>query len=309
MRASLCCVTGRWAVGGADAVAGLRFLRLGYQCPWSHWFREQCMLLAAGPGHGLEDVDLTGRPGLAAPFQAYSSAQLVVPNHPPFPTPLPYDILKDTFTRPWPQEAVAPTPPRPAAPAGTLRVFRPEDGPLWTAAVAKTVGLCLGDPRPGMDPAGAVAAKLAWLEGLASSECRPLVCLAGDPPVAFLELIPAEAAHVPLPGAGTGDLFLTCIHGATLPRDERPWLLAGVLDWLSTPSSGWPIQQAKPSVWAVCGRRAAYPNGPSCLFTAAGFVEVMDLGRIWLIGGWDELVLVNWQPPGQRQGSRALEET
>ena len=129
------------------------------------------------------------------------------------PYPRPAADLRAALTRRVPQHAVAPVPPGPAAPRQPVRVFRPEDGFAWQAAVAETVRLCLGDPPAGSDPEGALAAKLAWLKALASSGRGPLLLLAGAPAVAFLELIPVFAAHVPLPLAAEGDLFLTCIHG------------------------------------------------------------------------------------------------
>lgn len=284
--------------------ASLAFMHLGDQCPWSHWFRQQCSVMAAEMGAGLEDVDLTGRPGLAAPAQAYSSAQLVAPGYPPWPSPRPAADLRVALTRPVPQQAVAPVPPGPAASRQPVRVFHPEDGCAWQAAVAETTRLCLGAPPAGSDPEASLTAKLAWLKALASSGRGPLLFLAGAPAVAFLELIPVLAAHVPLPLATEGDLFLTCIHGTPLSHDTRPWLLASALACLRVPGAFREEPGRAPAVWAVSGRHAPYPNGPVGLFAAADFAEIMNLGRIWLAGGWDELVLVRYRIPDAKEGGR-----
>jgi len=284
---------------GPPPAGSVRFMRLGHQCPWSHRFRHQCTLLATAMGSGLDDVDLTGRPGLAAPCQAYSSAQLVVPGYPPWPSPDPLDTLREVFKRPLPEHAVKPAPLRPPGLRQPVHAFRPEDGTPWSEAVAKTVRLCLGDCPASTDLKKVVAAKLAWLAGLASATHYPLVLLAGEPAVAFLELIPVYAAHVPLPQAGAGDLFLTCIHGTPSPQDARPWLLSGALAWLREQGALRRAPAGTPAVWAVTGRHAPYPNGPAGLFAAAGFTEVTGLGRIWLAGGWDELILVRWRLPNR----------
>lgn len=273
--------------------APLQFMRLGHQCPFGPWFRQECSRLAQSLGTSLEDVDLTGVPQLAAAAGAFSSAQLVAPQMPPLAAPRPEAALMETLRRPLPVRFSPPRlPPRASHPDGVC-AYGPGDGLAWREAIAATVRLCLGQSPAAAYEDLAVSAKAQWLEGLALEGGGPLLFLGGDPrcPAAFAELIPAGAAHVPLPHCGPRDLFLTCIAGRDGGRDSRPGLLAAALAWLANHYAGC---RPSPAVWAVSGRHAAYPNGPAWLFAGAGFEEAGDLGRILLDWEWDQVLLVRW---------------
>jgi hypothetical protein len=121
----------------------------------------------------------------------------------------------------------------------------------------------------------------------------------------FAELIPAHAASAPLAHYNPGDMYLTCIHVATEGAgNQRLDLLRKTLAALEPLP---PLFPGATGVWAISGRRSCYPNGPLELFLATGFKETATLGHIHLPGrGWDELVLVHWQPAAGRDAGTAV---
>jgi altronate dehydratase small subunit len=280
-------------------------MRLGHQCPFSHWFRRECTQLATALCAEFQDIDLTGRPDLASTFGAYSSAQLVAPDMPPLAAPSRHAAIVETLSRPLPAGSWPSKPPPPASPPGCVYAYAPGDARVWREAVAQTVKLCLGCSAAAAYQDEAVELKIAWLEGLASDSSWPLVFLAGDPqrPSAFLEMIPVAASHVPVPHVLPGDLFVTCVAGRSGEQDARPWLLEGAQAWLAGRFAG---SSVHPTLWAVSGRNASYPNGPAWLFGGAGFAEVAGLGRILPGREWDDMILVRWQPGTTQQNPIGL---
>ncbi len=295
----------------SGTISALSFLRLGYQCPYVLWFRAEAQLAAEQLGSALHDVDLTGRPDLAAGTGAYCSMQVAVSGCPLLTAPRPAAALIEQLrSGARPMEICEAAPAVSAASAGQVTCYRRGD-PDWPAAVEATVRLCLPEPSQKHRAAEAVQRKLEWLDSLPCPESGaglpPLVFLAGtaDGAVAFAELIPAEAAPVPLPYTGPGDLYLTCVHA---PRgeagDPRAGLLGRALEALEPLP---PLFSGASGVWAVSGRCSPYPNGPLPLFLAEGFQEVAGLGRMHLPGrGWDEMVLVHWRPEGGRERGAAV---
>jgi hypothetical protein len=287
------------------------YLHLGDQCPYSSWFSEQARGLAGELGAAFIEIDVTGRPDITAPLSAYLSMQVHVPGYPllgaPQATAAMLSLLEEGLPQPdAPQGAGRPGWPSvdsPASLAASFHTSRPGDRD-WLEAVLGSVRVCLGASLDGRQ--AMAEAKVDWLEGLAGrygaapamTVVRSLGQIAG-----FAELIPAAAAHAPLPGAAPHDRFLSCIHTAPDGADLRSALLRAAL--LAAGSGQAPAS----AVWAVSGRLLPYPNGPLSLFLAAGFAVAAEIGRRYHPpSGWDDLVLVKWwgDRPSQNFQGKAL---
>jgi len=233
--------------------------------------------------------------------------QTAVPEHPLLGAPRPAEALLRTLEQGQSIHPYEPRPRKAPAPAGAVRAFTP-DMSAWPLAVEASANVCLGESSAACHRVQAVQAKLDWLAGLTSASCEgPVLFLSGvaDNSVeanAFMELIPARSSHVPLPDVRPGDLYLTCIHGyEEAQSDVRPDLLRKALAQLPE------VVGRGVSVWAAAGRCSAYPNGPAWLFLEAGFEIVAPLGTCALPGrGYDETLLLRWQPPGTEQLPVAL---
>lgn len=286
----------------------VRFLHLGYQCPFTLWYRGQAEGLAGLLGLDFETADLTGDPATAAPLGAYTPMQVVVPGHPPLGAPRRTADIAETLRAGVPEHPVEATTLWPAASPGIPHVYRHGDDD-WPEAIAATVRICLGRAAAAGQEAAALAAKLAWLDGLTgqverSQGPKPVVVLDEAPSSAqaFVELIPASASQVPLPLRARDELFLTCIHGrpetaedARRAVDARPWLLRAAL------------VAASSRVWALCGRNSPYPNGPWPLLAGAGFEIVANLGELGLPGrGYDQILLAVADPAGSESVAAGL---
>jgi len=276
----------------------VRFLHLGYQCPFTLWYQEQAEGLAHLLGLVFEATDLTGDAVTAAPLGAYTPMQVVVPGHPPLGAPRSTADMAETLRTGVPEHSVEATALRPAASPGRPHVSRLGDDD-WPEAVAAAVRICLGGAAAKGRLSAALAAKLAWLEDLAGPgdgfrRPKPVVVLDEAPANAraFVELIPASASQLPLPLRERDEMFLTCVHSRPATRestegaaDARPWLLRSALE------------AAGARVWAVCGRNSPYPNGPWPLLAGAGFAIVAVLGELGLPGrGYDQSLLVVANP-------------
>lgn len=295
---------------GPDRQDQIAFMRLGHQCPFAGWFREQARGLATGLKLPFADIDLTGRPDIAAELGAYCPMQVAAPGGVLLAAPRPTEVLRQNLSGVGMAEGeLSPQPRPPGGMALDVNAYRPGDS-AWPAAVAATGRVCLGESTAAARGAEALADKRRWLEDLKRPEGPdPVIFLAGTPEeaTAFCEFIPVWAAHVPLPAATPNELFLTCLHAGTNPGpagDVRASLLEQALKGLEAAS---PPLQGAGGCWAVVGRRGPYPNGPLDMFLDAGFSKSADLGQIVLPGrGRDELILVHWRPASpQRSASHS----
>jgi altronate dehydratase small subunit len=273
----------------------VQFLHLGDQCPYARWFASQAAELARKLDMNYDETDITGQPHLAARFGAYHSGQVHVPGHPLLAAPRAADTLLSMVEQGLPEQLAGTSTDvatsagkAPAPPQGCLSVVGPQDR-LWPDAVLGTVAVCFSASRECRQHQQVATAKRRWLEGLAArygvEPSLAIVRLAGQV-AAFAELIPVAAAHVPIAGAGPGDLFITCVHAAPDMGELRPALIGAAQSIVTSRDA---------ALWVVSGSVCCYPNGPLDLFSAAGFAVVAGLGRVHLPQpGWDDLLLLRW---------------
>jgi hypothetical protein len=179
----------------------------------------------------------------------------------------------------------------PAPPPGCLCTVLPGDRG-WADAVAGSTRVCLSASFDSQQRQAVAEAKDRWLQALAGEYGNPpslTIVRLGGQVAGFAELIPAAAAHVPIPGATPADMFLTCVHSAPDIGDLRPALIRAAQAFMNAGSA------VAPAIWAVSGRAFPYPNGPLGLFASSGFEVAAPLGRRYhALRGWDDLLLVRW---------------
>lgn len=274
------------------------FQRLGFQCPYALWFRDQARQFASELGLAFDDIDLSGQPEAAACHGAYCSMQIKAPGAPLSGAPRPVPVLVEQYRAGSQDGDCVAGDLTEQVQADCVTAYQP-DTPGWPEAIDASARLCFNARISDARVTEGAAAKLGWLASLAAGEAQlnPQLFLAGTTaaPRGFAELIPLSAAHVPVPFHGQRDMYLTCIHAGSNPEgDVRLDLLRKVLASLEPVP---PLFPGVSGVWAVCGFAASYPNGPLELFLRAGFREIARLGKIHLPGrGVDRLVLVHWEP-------------
>lgn len=114
----------------------------------------------------------------------------------------------------------------------------------------------------------------------------------GRKAVGAVEFLPATVIPYPLPMKESAIAFITCLYS---PHDsfgtdqgEGPDYRGQVLDRLLDYLPG----QGYKKVQVIAGRRTPYPNGPVQFFLSHGFKELIELDKVILTVGQEELILM-----------------
>lgn len=269
-------------MGGTAIAKTFLVLHLAGQCPWVPWVVEQARQAAAETGATVEVADVATQPqlahshGLFFPFMTVIDGQVRVPA----PTPATALIRRaDAAGRmPAGSSPALPDIVPPAVGDEPARVI-----PLTAVNIADGCALC-GSPG-----SSGCQLKAAWAGSAAMSlpdHGLGFIAYVGDRPVAAVEVLPAMAVPYPLPDAGDGDAFITCLYPTQAP-DYRGLVLGRLLAELR--------RSGCRRALVVAGRRTPFPNGPLPFLAEHGFREVCGLATEQLTDGTEELVLAEYR--------------
>jgi hypothetical protein len=253
----------------------LRILHFGYQCPWLVWAIEQTLRAAEQLSSTIDILDVTHHPDLASRYRLFFPFMVLIDDKFRLPSPTPawelVQIAKGVLAAP----RSAPVIPRPQARADKFL-------PLTIQNIAETCSLCM----PPYEAQGCQT-KISWAIDMSSripDGILGITAYQGDQIVGVAEFLPAPVIPYPLPEKSPQTAFITCLYGA----DDGPDYRGHVLEHLIQNVREFGYQELQ----VIAGVQMPYPNGPESFFLQYGFERVVELDRVTLSEGKDQLVLL-----------------
>jgi hypothetical protein len=250
-------------------------LHFGVQCPWQPWVVEQVREAAKCLNGSVEVLDVSGKPELAERYQLFTPFLILINYVLRVPAPTPAVELVRIA-----KEGIRPAPLEP------LRLQ--EKGladavvPLTVSNLKETCRLCVPDPT-----GSGIRKKTAWGAGIIKhlpGEKLGFCAWHGGRVVGAVECLPSELIPYPLPRKESEIAFITCLYSLEEGPDYRQQVLERLLEYLA----GTTYRE----VQVIVGQHTPYPNGPEAFFRPYGFIRMVELGKIALREGEDEVFLL-----------------
>jgi hypothetical protein len=255
----------------------------GGQCPWHLWMIEQVRKAATEVGGIVEVTDVSDKPELAARYRLFFPFMTVIDDVIRLPSPTPAERLVSIV-----KEGVSgkPTKFQPSGPEKSVKRVVP----LTAENISDTCPLCI----PSNQVAGRQA-KQAWASVIREKARGGILGFAaykGRRAVGIVEFLPITVIPYPLPKKESTIYFITCIYSLSdnlgTDQGEKPDYRGQVLNHLL----GYLRTQGCTKVQVIAGCRTPFPNGPIQFFLSHGFKELIELDKVVLAEGREELVLM-----------------
>lgn len=250
-------------------------LHFGAQCPWHLWVIEEVRRAADQARGTCEVIDVLKQPEYAARYRLFCPFMILINESIRLSSPMSAnDLVKIA------REGIVAKP-------TILQTMGPEAQaekvePLTIENMADTCVIC----NRGRDSLE-YQAKLTWLSQIKEGVPNGIVGFIAyekKKAVSFIEFLPSPLIPYPLPVKNAKLAVINCLYPLEDGPDYRSQVLRRLIDYL-------PLQ-GYTSLQVIAGRRTLTPNGPVAFFLPHGFKEVMEVDKLILKRGVEELVLM-----------------